>query len=276
MAQQSYHLYRIKLIPPKQMDLFPNDLTSAGLFSLVLSEKPSIELYGDNVWHLGNLETFKDQFGAFAIGKTTRTTVEKYDDASGNFVEKEDEPGPYTWVVYDRSIGIIGIAQKARLAPHVSIIAKRLAQMLLATVLVKSRKFDVRVDAIADPIDFVGKLSSAYAIKTFRATFTGPNPVDADELFQKPLAVYCKSINASGGSAEVHGQSLDESTAVAVARATAATGNDASARIQPTQQWEQVRISLKGEEAAVSVDEAVPREQVAAAVREKYNSIRKQ
>lgn len=274
MAKQKFFLYRLKLIPPKQAELFPEDLRAGQLFGAAISEKPSVELYGEIVWHIGNLEDFEGGFGAFAIGKTTRATVEKYDATSGNFVEREDEPGPYTWVVYDKSLGILGIAHKPRLAPNTSTVAKRLASILRNAKEVKGRKFDVRVDTIPDPVDFIGKLSAAYAIKSFKASFTGPNPVDADELFQRPLSVYCRTINATGGSAEVRGPSLDEETAVAVARVTAATGNDASATIQPTSSEREARISLHGDNAVVSFDEAVPRAEVARAVRAKYDSIR--
>jgi len=69
---------------------------------------------------------------------------------------------------------------------------------------------DVRVDMIPDPENFLEKLRGAYAIRKFRATFTGPNPVDADELFQKPLSVYAQRMDASYGVLEVTGESLNE------------------------------------------------------------------
>lgn len=88
------------------------------------------------------------------------------------------------------------------------------------------------LDLIPDPESFLEKLYSAYAVKRFRATFTGPNPIDADELFQKPMSYYCQQLGADEGSVAVKGESLDDDAVAAVAKSTAATGNTASALIQ--------------------------------------------
>ncbi|MBF4339166.1 hypothetical protein EAY42_29205, partial [Vibrio anguillarum] len=92
---------------------------------------------------------------------------------------------------------------------------------------------EVKVNFIPDPQGFIQKIRGAYAIKSFKATFTGPNPVDADELFQKPLSVYAQQIGAQTGALEVKGEALNEEVVESVAKSTAATANTASARIIP-------------------------------------------
>lgn len=47
-----------------------------------------------------------------------------------------------------------------------------------------------------DPDSFLRELNEAYNVLQFSATFQRPNPFDADEFFQRPLAVY---LSATGG-----------------------------------------------------------------------------
>ena len=67
---------------------------------------------------------------------------------------------------------------------------------------------------------------------SLRSTFTGPNPTDADEYFQRPLEVYADKSKADRGVIQIFGSNLDKNVVIAVARTNAATGNDASARIE--------------------------------------------
>lgn len=112
----------------------------------------------------------------------------------------------------------------------------------------------ILVDQIFDPDDFIRKIRSSYAIKQFTAHFTGPNPIDADELFQKPLSVYCQAINGSDGKVVIKGHSLDSSLVADVAKSTAATGNDATARIMENEKEKVKTISLRGNPVKISID----------------------
>jgi hypothetical protein len=232
MPASEYHLYRIKFIKPAQRKLFPPELSASEIFKDALFEKPAMELRRNNVWHIGNIEYFDEQTGVFAIGRTTKTTIEKFDDNTGDFVEQQDDSGPYTFVIFDRSIGLLGIAKKIKVAPKTAAIARRIKGLFEKTSVVLEHDIEVRVDLIPDPNDFIEKIQSAYTIKRFKAHFTGPNPVDADELFQKPLSVYCQQMGGDQGTVEVVGNSLNEETVEAVAKSTASTGNTASAKIQ--------------------------------------------
>ena len=101
-----YHLYRVKFIKPAQISLFGETPTPANKFWRALSEKPSKELRRSNVWHIGNIEAFDDNTGCFAVGRTTKTTTEKYNDQTGDFIEELDDKSPYTYVIYDKSLGV--------------------------------------------------------------------------------------------------------------------------------------------------------------------------
>ncbi|EIJ35292.1 hypothetical protein [Thiothrix nivea] len=269
-----YHLYRIKFIKPSQMTLFYSDVSPSDLFSMALNEKPTITLKKDNVWHIGNIEYFDKFCGAFAIGRTTKTTVERYDNNTGNFIEQLDDSCPYTYVLFDRSIGVLGVAKKTKVAPDVQAIARKIEGIFDNSTSVKERGINVLVDIIPDPEDFIEKIRSAYSIKRFKAFFTGPNPIDADEIFQKPLSIYCQNLNGNYGSVEIVGDALNEEGVEAVAKSTAATGNTASARIQTDKEKKLISVQLRGDAVRVPVDQSSGREQALREVKEAYYRVR--
>lgn len=269
-----YYLYRAKFIKSTQSDLFLPNISSSQLFIKTLNEKPEITLKQDNVWHIGNIEYFDEMTGSFAVGRTTKTTVERFDPETGNFIDLIDDSGPYTNVLFDCSIGLLGIAKKAKVAPNVESIARKITKLFENANIVKEHGIEVRVDIIPDPDGFIQKLRAAYSIKRFKASFTGPNPVDADELFQKPLTVYCKEINGDYGHVEVVGEQLNEENIEAVAKSTAATGNTASAKIQPNPQKKYITIKLKGDGVRVPVDQEKLRIEVLKELQEAYYKVR--
>lgn len=274
MPTLEYHLYRTKFIKPSQVDLFNPELSAREMLEMGLSERPSIELRRNNVWHVGNVEYFSDGGGRFAIGRKTLTTVEKFDETTGNFNELVDDSGPYTFVYFDSKLGLLGIGKKTKVAPDVKSIARKIQKLLASTKLVKRNNIDVRVEFIRDPEDFLQKLSAAYAIKRFKATFTGPNPIDADELFQKPLSYYCQQLRAEQGSVTVMGQSLSEESVAAVAKSTAATANDATAVIQNSKGEPTVRIFFKGDAKKVIIDQYIAKEEVLLSIQKIYQAVR--
>lgn len=248
MIISEYHLYRIKFIKPSQRKLFPPELAPSEIFLEALLEKPTIELRRDNVWNIWNIHLEDDKLtGVFAIGRTTKTAVEKFDTMTKDFLVKIDEASPYTIVAFDRSIGLLGIAKKTKVAADTNAIAIRIQRLFDSTQTVKDQAVEVKVDLIPDTKSFIDKIKNAYAIKQFSAHFTGPNPTDADELFQKPLSVYCQKLAGENGVVEVVGNSLDSEVIEAVTKSTAATGNTASAKVQMKSGTKPIKIFLKGD-----------------------------
>ena len=225
------------------------------IFLDVLNEKPSRELRQEIVWHIGNIHLVDNSGGSFAIGRTTRRTVSKYVADTGDFIEELFEESPYTICLYDTSIGFVAIARKTKLAPTTHGIARQLARLLDATDAVRQNEIDVAVDPISDPEHFIAKLRDSYSIKSFTAEFTGPNPIDADEVFQKPLSVYCQAVNGKEGKVSVQGDDLDSESLIEVAKSTAAIGNDAIARVFEKRGQRPVRIHLRGDPVKKAYDE---------------------
>jgi hypothetical protein len=254
--------------------MFHSELTAREMFETGLDERPSLELRANNVWHIGNVEKITNSGGRFAIGRTTKATIEKFDSTSGNFKELIDDSGPYTFVYFDSELGLLGIAKKTKVAPDVKSIARKIQKLLLNTALVMHHQIEVRVDFIPDPESFLQKIRSAYAIKKFNAYFTGPNPIDADELFQKPMSIYCQRLEGEYGRVMVTGVSLNEDSVTAVAKSTAATGNSASASIQPEKGTRQIKITFQGDARKILIDPDVSKQEALKLIQAGYKAVR--
>ncbi|HLA33408.1 MAG TPA: hypothetical protein VJ001_00925 [Rhodocyclaceae bacterium] len=274
MQATEYHLYRVKFIKPVQMDFFSADRSPREFFEMALAEKPSLELRKNNVWRIANIEQITPDGGRFAVGRTTITTVEKFDIASGNFTDLVDDSGPYTFVYFDSRLGLIGIGKRTKVAANVKTIAGTIQKLLSKTETASHNRLTVHVDYIPDPESFLEKIYSAHAIKNFKAHFTGPNPIDADELFQKPMSYYCKELDGTNGNVSVNGNALSADAVAAVAKSTAATANRASAAIQLEHEGRVIPISLKGDAKFILVDQDCEKLQTLKAIQSAYREIR--
>jgi hypothetical protein len=274
MQTVEYHLYRVKFIKPAQTVLFQPDTTPRQLFETALAERPSLQLRENNVWHIGNIEEITAEGGRFAVGRTTTTTVEKFDEATGNFTELRDDSGPYTFVYFDSRIGLLGIGKRTKVAADVESVAKKIQKLFAITNVVIDHQVTVRVDLIPDPESFLEKVFSAYAVKRFKAEFTGPNPIDAYEVFQKPMSYFCQQLGANQGSVSVKGESLNEEAIASVAKSTAATGNSASALIQTEKGARPISISFKGDARKVLIEQETEMGQALKSIQLEYSGVR--
>lgn len=247
MASIEYSLFRVKFIRPKQSSFLHLDWTPRQVMLACVDQKPSAELRKGFDWHIGNIQMFSDSSGYFAFGRTTTSTIEKFDSISGNFLEEQLEASPYTHCVFDAAIGFIGIAKKQNLSQTPKGIARRLEQLLSLTNVVKENGISVEVRPIPDPEGFLNAINSAYRVFSFSATFRGPNPFDADEFFQKPMSVYLSSANGLKGKTTINGEDLSRDVLQEVTRSTAATGNEASAKLQKAMGQKAITVNLKGD-----------------------------
>lgn len=256
MASIEYSLYRVKFIKPSQMSFFDGpDIAPRDVFLRAIEERPSLESRSGFVWHIGNLRRYSPSTGYFALGRTTSGTIEKFDKTTGDFVEEKLETSPYTHCVFDASIGFVGIAKKPTLAQTTKGVAVQLERLLSQSKVVVQHQISVEIRPIRDPEGFVRALTNAYKVRRFSATFRGPNPFDADEYFQKPLAIYCLRANAEKGKTLIQGEDLNREVVADVARSTAATGNEASARVVKMKGEKPITVNLKGDPIKKRFDE---------------------
>lgn len=255
MPTIEYSLFRVKFIRPSQNSFLHEDLTPGQMLLSAIEEKPSAELRKGFQWHIGNVQMFSDVTGYFAVGRTTKSTVEKFDIQTGNFIEEEQEESPYTHCVFDAAVGFIGIARKPNLSQTSKGIANRLEELLSLATVVRNNEVTVQVRPIPDPDGFLKAIDEAFRVFSFSATFRGPNPFDADEFFQKPLSVYLSAANGEKGRTTINGEDLNREVLREVTRSTAATGNEASARIQKTKRQKAITVNLKGDPIKRKYDE---------------------
>jgi hypothetical protein len=237
------------------MNLFGKNLSRSEIIKQLIRAKPTSELYKGNYWHIGNIKELDDEGGYFALGKTTQSILEKYDSETGNFIEELDETSPYTHVIYDSEIGFFAIAQKTKLSPTIVGIANKLRGLFQSTDIAFSNGLTINIDPISDPKDFIEAIQTAYSIRSFTFTFTRPNPIDVDELFQKPMEKYLEIANGKEGSTTVKGENLDSDPLVELSKSVATSGNDARARLKPTQKDRLIRKSLKSNPAHFGISD---------------------
>jgi len=276
MSSIEYSLFRVKMVRPHQTSFLHDDLAPRDLFLRAILERPSGELRKGFHWHIGNVQMFGDFTGYFAAGRTTTSTVEKFDESSLNFVEEELEESPYTHCVFDASIGIIGIAKKLNLSPTSKGVAARLEQLLSLAQIVRNNDVLVEIRPIPDPDGFLKAIDQAFRVFSFSATFRGPNPFDADEHFQKPLSVYLSAADGTKGRATISGDDLNREVLQEVIRSTAATGNESSARIQKSQRQKAITVNLRGDPIKRKYDEHDHRPEVVSAdLTDQYRRVRR-
>ncbi len=255
MDTVEYCLFRYSLILPSQQSWFHYPVSRTDVFLAALREKAFTRVREGYRWHIGNVKLFSETSGYFRIGRTTRTQIEKFDEESGNFVEEQQETSPYTHCVFDSLIGFIGIAKKSSLSPTPEGIARRIVEVLSRTTPIVENEIEVEIGAIPDPDSFLREIAEAYAVKKFTATFHGPNPIDADEVFQRPLANLLAKAGGKKGRAELSGDDLDRDVLATLARSSAVTGNEASARIRRERGKRSVKVNLRGTIVGAAYDE---------------------
>jgi hypothetical protein len=255
MAIVEYCLFRVKFVLPSQSSWLHYRVSRPEVFLASLKEKSDTQVRHGYRWHIGNVTLFSETSGYFAIGRTTRSTFEKFDTSTGNFVEEELETSPYTHCVFDAEIGFVGIAKKTSLSPTTQGIARRIEEVLSRTSQVTDNQIRVEITAIPDPENFLREVEQAYRVMQFAATFHGPNPIDADELFQKPLSTYLVAADGQKGKAQVEGHDLNREVIQAVTKSTAATGNEASVRLQRVKGARSIKINLRGGTLGALYDE---------------------
>lgn len=273
-----FYLFRIKVYLSQQYGLFENQ-GRRGVLQEALEEKPSAELRKGYVWHVGNLAHVEANGLYFALGRTTRALIERFDEEQGNFVEENFETSPYTHVFLDFHYQVLVLAKKTRLAPTPKGIATQLEKLLNASRAVEIAHARVEISQINDPEDFVEHIRNAYAVTRFGMEFGHPNPWDANEDFQKPMQKLLSRTSGFRGSTTIQGEDLDRDALEKLVRATASTGNDAQATIKMSPRGKAKRKRLKGNAAVIAHDEIASGEQrrgLLDVVRAYYERIRQQ
>jgi len=272
-----FQLFRIKVFPSKQRELFEKDRTRPEMVRETIQSLPSGEFRTGLIWHIGNVTPIDEAGLYFRLGRTSTSTLEIFDEEEGGFIDQKFETAPYTHGIVDVELEVCALAKKTRLSPTTAGVARQFVRLLNQSK--KATEFQAlfEIDDVKDPEDFIAHLKSAYSISKFWVLFSRPNAFDANEDFVKPFQRMVEASNGEKGKAELKGQNLDSATLEAVARSAAATGDDAGAWIKPSQHARRVKKQLRGSSVNTSQEDVADERQrrnLLDRVRELYRRIR--
>lgn len=275
----SIYLFRVKLIRGDQLALENEELTISELFRKAIEEKPSVELSKNSIWMIGNISYLDNEHktGTFNIGKKSTETVPKYNEYSKDFESVLEESGPNSKVYFNLEYEILGIPRNSDLAKDEYSIAEKIQKLLENTNSVSNAFKYMEITKVKNPETFISRLRSAYCIRRFEVHFSGPNPFDADEHFHKPMSAYLNATGGNSGFTVVDGDSLNSETCAQMATSVAATGNDASAKIQETSDDKFSTITMSKNGAKVSIPNDIQNDdiKILEMIMKKYIKVRK-
>ena len=248
-----FQLFRSKVYPPTQASLFAVPNPEEALRHAIES-KPSSQLRRGFDWHIGNVEYIDTHAVYFALGRTTKSIVELFDEDTGDFVEQEFETSPYTHAFFDFERQVCAIAAKARLAPTVPGIARQLEKLLNLSDEAMQTQFRFEIAAISDPEDFLQQLRDAYQITRFAVEFSCPNPWDVEKDFHRPMQALLREAQGERGKASLKGENLNPGTLEELTRSVASSGNDAEATLRRGRTSRPIRRRLRGNPVTVGQD----------------------
>ena len=136
---------------------------------------------------------------------------------------------------------------------------------------------EFEVAPIFDPTDLIAYLGRARAVSRFWVTFKRPNPFDADRDFQRPLQNVLVQSGGTKGKAQLEGENLIVESLEKMARAAAATGDDAGATMILPRERARVQKRLRENPVMLSQEDLANADQhqtLLARMREEYRRIR--
>lgn len=272
-----FQLFRIKVYPETQGQLFERERSRSEILRETLNSLPTAEFRPGLTWHIGNLAEIDVAGVYFRLGRTAASRIEIFDPKTATFIDQEFEAAPYTHVVLDFGLEICAIAKKPRLSPTTIHIARRFARLLAHSDKARELGASFEIDDIKDPADFISHLKEAYSISKFWVRFSRPNAFDADEDFAKPFQRMLEAADGEKGKTEIKGEDLNAKTLEAVTRSAAATGDDAAAWIQKSEDARKIKKQLRGNVVNLSqeaVAEQRQRKRLLDRMRDLYRKVR--
>jgi len=230
----------------------------------------------DAIWRIGNVHPINEDGVYLRLGKTTKSTLEVFED--GSFRDQVFETAPYTHVVIDFNLEVCAIAKKPKLAPRTTTIARRFRLLLNRSDKARELGVEFEIDEISDPRDFIFYLNKAFAVSKFEVTFRRPNAWDANEDVIKPLQRVLDELGGEQGKTEIKGKELKTEILEELARSIASTGDEAAAWLQMKKGEKKVKKVLKENPVYLRYEDLVDDETIRgflARLKNRYSEIRR-
>ena len=271
-------LYRLKIEWSDNPSLFGDGEKNPGNIILsAIKEKPSCEIRKGQEWHIGNIEKIGKEKVFLALGKVTKATHEFYDEEKGDFLEKDLDEAPHTYVAIDLNLQVCAIAKKSKIAPKVNTIARNFSRVLNASQKAELNHLTFTLNAILDPNEFLQLIKNAKYITKFEMALSPPNPPDVEELFHKPLEKFLHEVKGNQGKVSVGGKNLNKDILEGLTRSAVSSGSEVKARIQSEDDPKPVPKNLGENLIIVECDELTTDEEkrrLLAAVEKAYHRVR--
>jgi hypothetical protein len=219
---------------------------SSMLLRRSLDESPMAELRKGQVWRIGNVEFLDDSGIYFAFGRTRKSAIERFDAEKSIFLQELIATAPYTHVFLDVDLQLAAIASESDLAPRISLIARRLAQVLSRSRTAGEVHAEIEESEIRDPESFITYLREAHAVRSFTFQFKPPNPFDVENEVHRPLERYLREARGERGTTTIQGRGLEPEVLERLSRSVASQGQNAKARVVPNKGGAAVQKQLAG------------------------------
>jgi hypothetical protein len=252
------HVLRVKCESKPQGDLLKQEGDSVRIINESFEYKPTATVARGSEWHIGNVTALGDKALSFAMGRTMAVKSPQFDPDNHNFLDEETQRAPYTLGIFDPEYQVCGILRRQGVSQNAKEIAVKLATLLNASGVADQFNSHIIVDPVFDPAEFLEQIHAAAVVQRFTFFVARPNPLDVERLIQKPAELYTEQLNGTKTKIEAEGDDLDKPLVEAIANATAAKGEDASAVIRTEKGARRKKIHLRGSPLIESVDEKDP------------------
>jgi hypothetical protein len=248
------HIVRIRCEPLSQRDFFDKPRSATSIISDAIRERPTAEVGRGSEWHIGTTEMIDEDGLIFQMGRVRAVTTPQFDETALRFFEADGERAPFTWAVYDMRNQVCGILRRNGVSLSANEISSKLQILLNSTAHPKAAGYQIVVDPIPDPLDFIEQIREASQVVKFSFTAEFENPFDVEELIQRPAERFNEAVGGVKTKVEVEGDDLNRQVLEELSRAVAATGDDAAASIRPEGGGRAKRIYLRGTPLQEPVD----------------------
>lgn len=254
-----FQLFRIKVYPSRQIDIFEEGKTRPEILKEIIKSLPEAELRRGKIWHIGNVSNIDESALYFRVGRIIKSILEVYEE--GYFIDQDFDTAPYTHVILDCDLELIGLAKKSKLSPKTVGIARQLARLMNESERAQQLQAQIEIVSIDDPDDFVTHLRKAYSISKFWMTISRPNAFDVDKNFIVPYQKLLEASNGEKGKAEIKGKDLNPVSLEDLARSAIVTGDDATATLRLEESAIPIRKNLRGNPVVIRLDDIADEEQ---------------
>lgn len=271
-----FEIYRLRLEKPRQMELGESFPERDKVIISAIQSKPTVELKQTVKWHIGNVEISEGGWMYFFVGKTSLKKHEHFNEESRDFEDRLNEHSPFTYIVLNPKLGILGIAKRSKVAANTKIIANRLERLLNSSSDVFDARYEAVIKDITDPHGFMSKVRSSHSVKAFTYQISPTNPIDNERRYHETNKQYVDECGADNGSVKVKGANLEKTVILSVAVSVNAVGDDASATIQQVEGKKTITIHLKGDPAKVNIsEEQISEFKAEQIIQEAYDKVKK-